>query len=306
MERAASTLGDRWAVPQIVTGGLALAVITSLPNAVAAVYLASRGRGAAVLSTALNSNALNIVAGLLLPAAVLGLGAPTGSSILVASWALGLTVLALGFAWRDRGLTRTSGSLIIGAYLVFTICLVAGADRTDVRIAVVPPVLVAMAAAWWSRRSRPGAVSVSAGIPRQARRVSVRSDVDGGTARTVPFVLRAGDGGGPSLLPGRTVNQLFGAALGWCAVVAAVDALSGRHLVLIGLLIVGPCCTLLTGRWRRTALAGLFAIALAVACGKPDGIFGTGEHLAFVGSVVAVTVVATASAAMTAQRRPCR
>ena len=41
--------------------------MTSLPNAVAAVYLARRGRGAAVLSIALNSNAINIVAGLLYP-----------------------------------------------------------------------------------------------------------------------------------------------------------------------------------------------------------------------------------------------
>ena len=49
-----------------------LAAVTSLPNAVAAVYLAGRGRGAATLSTALNSNALNVIAGLLLPAAIIG------------------------------------------------------------------------------------------------------------------------------------------------------------------------------------------------------------------------------------------
>ena len=40
-----------------------LAVVTSLPNAVSAVYLARRGRGAAVLSTALNGNAINVIAG---------------------------------------------------------------------------------------------------------------------------------------------------------------------------------------------------------------------------------------------------
>src|SRR5258707_802798 len=37
MERAASALGARYAVPEIVTGGLLLAAVTSLPNAVAAV-----------------------------------------------------------------------------------------------------------------------------------------------------------------------------------------------------------------------------------------------------------------------------
>jgi hypothetical protein len=39
----------------------------------ARVHLAARGRGAATLSTALNSNNLNVMAGLLLPAAVIGL-----------------------------------------------------------------------------------------------------------------------------------------------------------------------------------------------------------------------------------------
>ena len=49
MEVAATTLGRRYAVADIITGGLVLAVVTSLPNAVSAVYLARRGRGAAVL-----------------------------------------------------------------------------------------------------------------------------------------------------------------------------------------------------------------------------------------------------------------
>jgi cation:H+ antiporter len=74
MEVAATTLGRRYAVADVVTGALVLAVVTSLPNAVTAVYLARRGRGAAVLSTALNSNAINVVAGLLIPASLTGLG----------------------------------------------------------------------------------------------------------------------------------------------------------------------------------------------------------------------------------------
>ena len=74
MERAAAALGNRFAIPEIVVGGLVLAAVTSLPNAVAAVYLAARGRGAATLSTALNSNNLNVTIGLLVPAALIGLG----------------------------------------------------------------------------------------------------------------------------------------------------------------------------------------------------------------------------------------
>ncbi len=119
MERTASELGSRHAIPEIVVGGLILAAVTSLPNAVAAVYLATRGRGAAVLSTALNSNALNVVAGLLLPGAIVGLGAPSGQTTFVAACYLGLTAFALAFAYLDRGLRRIPGALIIAAYAVF-------------------------------------------------------------------------------------------------------------------------------------------------------------------------------------------
>jgi cation:H+ antiporter len=78
MELTASTLGARHHIAQIVTGALVLAGVTSLPNAVSALYLAVRGRGAATLSIALNSNAINVTAGLLLPGVVVGLGAPSG------------------------------------------------------------------------------------------------------------------------------------------------------------------------------------------------------------------------------------
>ena len=119
MERAASALGSRFAIPDIVVGGLVLAAVTSLPNAVAAVYLAGRGRGAATLSTALNSNALNVTIGLLIPAAVTGLGRPSGQAALIAAWYTGLTAVVLVFAYRDRGIGRAAGILVIAAYLVF-------------------------------------------------------------------------------------------------------------------------------------------------------------------------------------------
>jgi hypothetical protein len=119
MERSAVALGTRLAVPQIVTGALVLAAATSLPNAVATVYLAARGRGAATLSTALNSNTLNVTAGLLIPGAVIGLARPAASSTLTAAWYAGLTVAALAFAYRDRGLGRPAGVLIVAAYLAF-------------------------------------------------------------------------------------------------------------------------------------------------------------------------------------------
>ncbi len=70
MEGAASSLGSRHGVPDIVTAASVLAAITSLPNAVAAVYLARRGRGPAAFSVALNSNTVNVLVGLMIPAVI--------------------------------------------------------------------------------------------------------------------------------------------------------------------------------------------------------------------------------------------
>ena len=125
MERSAQSLGARFAVPDIVVGGLVLAAVTSLPNAVAAVYLARRGRGTAMLSTALNSNALNVAVGLLLPAAVVGLGTTTSREVLVALWYAGLTVVVLLFAYRDQGLRRSTGMVVLTGYALFAVVLVA-------------------------------------------------------------------------------------------------------------------------------------------------------------------------------------
>jgi cation:H+ antiporter len=118
MERAATSVGSRLVIPDIVTGGIVLAAITSLPNAVTAVYLARRGRGAATLSEAMNSNTLNVAFGLFLPAAVTGLTAG-GSGAVVAVWYAALTVGVLALAYLRHGLTRPAGALIIAAYAAF-------------------------------------------------------------------------------------------------------------------------------------------------------------------------------------------
>lgn len=123
MERAASTLGRRLSIADIVVGTVGLAVVTSLPNAVAGVYLARQGRGAASLSTALNSNALNVAFGLLLPGVVLGIGhAPDGA--LVAWWYAGLTALLVGFASLHRGVRVSVGALTMALYVAFVLILV--------------------------------------------------------------------------------------------------------------------------------------------------------------------------------------
>jgi cation:H+ antiporter len=127
MEQAASTFGQRHAIPQIVVGGLILAAVTSLPNAVAAAYLARRGRGAATLSTAMNSNALNVAVGLLIPATIVGLGHTSGSSTLVAGWYVALTLFAVAGAYLTSGVGRMHGAAILFAYLAFTVVLLVSA-----------------------------------------------------------------------------------------------------------------------------------------------------------------------------------
>jgi hypothetical protein len=68
--------------------------MTSLPNAVAAVHLARGGRGAATLSEALNSNSLNVLAGLFIPAVIIASPGP-GISLRIAIWYGVLTLATL-------------------------------------------------------------------------------------------------------------------------------------------------------------------------------------------------------------------
>ena len=147
--------------------GVVLAAVTSLPNAVAAVYLAAKGRGAAMLSTTLNSNALNVTAGLLIPATITGLGPPSPDSVLIAVWYLVMTLASLAFAYRDGGVSRATGALIIGAYLVFlgSLLVTAHSASPDPRLTVVPLVVVTVAAGAGLAR-RPGRQPGRGGTPQ--------------------------------------------------------------------------------------------------------------------------------------------
>ena len=119
MERSATAVGSRLGIPEIVTGALVLGWATGLPNAVASTYLSRRGRGAAALSTALNSNNFNIAIGLLVPAAIVGLGPRSGQTVFLAAWCLGLTVVTMAVAHRAGRVGRPTGVLVIAAYAGF-------------------------------------------------------------------------------------------------------------------------------------------------------------------------------------------
>ena len=100
------------------------------------------------------------------------------------------------------------------------------------------------------------------------------------------------------MLPGSSVPTAVGTRPSRCrSIVATTDAALGHHVVLIGLLIIGPCCALLTGRWLPTGLTGVWVIGLAIVLGVPDGIWGTRVHLVFLAAVAGVACVSTLSAA---------
>ncbi|HTP17054.1 MAG TPA: hypothetical protein VMK13_14625, partial [Streptosporangiaceae bacterium] len=107
-----------------------------------------------------------------------------------------------------------------------------------------------------------------------------------------------------SLLPGWSVRRLWILGQALSVMVAVTDAGLGHRVVLVGLLIVGPCCVLLTGLWLPTGLTGLWVIGLAAVLGLPDGIWGTGAHLVFLGAVAAVALASTAAAAFIEIRGP--
>jgi hypothetical protein len=75
------------------------------------------------------------------------------------------------------------------------------------------------------------------------------------------------------------------------------------HVILIALLAAGPFCGLLTGRWARTATAGIWAVALAVLLGIPDKIWDTRTQFVDLGAVAAVALLSTVAATLIERRR---
>jgi cation:H+ antiporter len=127
MEHSASVGGSALGVPEIVLGAVVLAGVTSLPNAVAAVYLARAGKGPATLSVAMNSNTVNVVGGLALPAVIAGFAVAHlgGGTVFAGASYLAMTALAILLAYRGGGLGRRAGGVLIFAYAVFLGVLIA-------------------------------------------------------------------------------------------------------------------------------------------------------------------------------------
>ena len=119
--RAATDLADAWSVPEELVGVIVLAILTSLPNAWTGVRFGLQQRGSALMSEALNSTSLNIVAGLAVPAALGSLGAFSSLAIFDLAWLLAMTAAALVLFGRRNGAGRGAGTLLIVLYAAFLV-----------------------------------------------------------------------------------------------------------------------------------------------------------------------------------------
>ena len=117
--RAATDLADRWSLPQALVGVIGLAILTALPNAWTGVRFGLQHRGSALMSETLNSNSINVVAGIAIPFALGTLTALSGLDVFNLVWLFGMTAGALVLFARRGGAGRSAGAFLIVLYAVF-------------------------------------------------------------------------------------------------------------------------------------------------------------------------------------------
>ena len=119
--RAATDLAQAWSVPEALVGVVVLAILTSLPNAWTGVRFGLQRRGSALMSESLNSNSINIVAGLAIPAALGTFAAFSGLAIFDIVWLIGMTTAALVLFGKRGGAGRGAGAFLIVLYAIFLV-----------------------------------------------------------------------------------------------------------------------------------------------------------------------------------------
>jgi cation:H+ antiporter len=112
MVRSIEVLGDRWNISHVILGTLVLATVTSIPNVIAAVNLANRNRGTAVLTEAFTSNNLNVLIGISIPEKSLA-----AEMIYLLAMTFLATILA---AWKQK-VSRSVGVILLGIYGIFVL-----------------------------------------------------------------------------------------------------------------------------------------------------------------------------------------
>ena len=125
MVEAAASLAGRFGLSGSLLGLLVLAPLTSLPNAWTALRLARAGRGAALVSETMNSNTVNLVAGLVVPALVVRIGAGSRGGSFAFAWLALMTLTALAGLSAPAGLGRRLGGLLLAGFVVFCVVEIA-------------------------------------------------------------------------------------------------------------------------------------------------------------------------------------
>lgn len=119
--RAATVLGGRLGWSDITIGALMIASLTGVPNLIAALQLAKRGRGAAVVSETYNSNSLNLIAGAFLPTLFLPLTAASPLGRLAMWWLVAATLFSAALFLRRERLGRLGGLALVVNWAAFAL-----------------------------------------------------------------------------------------------------------------------------------------------------------------------------------------
>ena len=119
MVKTAELLGGRWNVSQLVIGTFVVATLTGLPNLIASVRMATKGRGAALSSEAFNSNTLNLLVGAYLPTFFVALSPLPHRGLVSLLCLAAITMLALIIGIVGRGFRRWTGGLLLASYAAF-------------------------------------------------------------------------------------------------------------------------------------------------------------------------------------------
>ncbi len=125
MVYSAVLVAGRWGVPRPLVGLLLLATLTSLPNAYTAIRLGLAGRGAALVSEALNSNTINLSMGILVPSVIVSSASGGHGFALDYIWMVAVTIATLALVGRRGGAGRLAGAAIVASYIAYVAVRVA-------------------------------------------------------------------------------------------------------------------------------------------------------------------------------------
>ena len=119
MVQAALTLGTKWGLASGLVGALILGPLTSLPNALTGVRLGRARRGAALVTETLNSNTINLVAGVAIPSLFVVLTVESSQAQVDLALLAAATLATVGLLAARGGMRRGGAIIILALYAGF-------------------------------------------------------------------------------------------------------------------------------------------------------------------------------------------